>query len=278
MQRIITSFMLGCICFFSLSLASENEKLLITSQTSNKEDSNKERLLKKTEIHDLIFNMGNFEEAEEYLEKCAQLGPLPDIIVEDSSTQDLSGLLKQLDKLFKNGIKPENILVILDLHGTITIERSHLCNKKLRAKEGVIDQLKLIKEKYQIQPFLCSSWSSFPDILQDINNLGMNDLFNVKNKTGEFKDLEKYSIHGYQEGYVVSAKFRKTKNIYFKRKGLAPLFYSKDCYKKITHVLFADDSAHNLSYLTDDFLQYRPAPLLKEIYLLSTSVIEEDDE
>lgn len=279
MQKMFGYLMLSCISFVSFSFASEQKALTITHEPVNHSKLIKEQLLKKPEMNALVFNMGNFDGTEEYLEKCALKGPLPNIIIEKASTQDLSSLLKQLEKLSKNGIKSENILVILDLHGTISVEPSHLYNYKPTPKKNVINQIKIIKEEFKVQPFLCSAWEAFSEILQDVKNLGIGELFSVKNQDIKLQTLknENYSIVGYQNGYVVSAKFMSSKNIYFRRKGLAPLLHDKDGYQNITHVLLADDSAQNLSYLTDDLLQYRPAPYLQEIYLLDTEVDKEEE-
>ena len=203
------------------------------------------------------------------------------IVLFGSSTLSLKAAVLQFDKISKVGdyikttesnehIKPEQILLILDVDGTLTSEGTPEEGETAKPRGNAVSLMKAFKAE-GINLVASSAWDDFKSVLVRINDIGLSDTFGVDAKHGQIvnkkekfpsnEDKLSVDIHWFGIGNVVSVQDPKVDDEFFRQKALAPYLIPALAEKlkkqEIKHVVFVDDSEGNIEIFHQDVERFK---------------------
>lgn len=168
--------------------------------------------------------------------------------------------------LEKENLKPEQLLVIFDVDGTLT-SRGDPEEKETALPRG--DAISVVNglKKAGVNLVASSAWDDFHSVLVRINDLGLSGCFGYDLKSAvPVHKKERFAspvdgklsveIQWYGAGNAVSVQDPEVDPEFFRQKALAPYLVPAVAEKlnrhEIRHVVFIDDSEGNIGIFYDD--------------------------
>ena len=157
-------------------------------------------------------------------------------------------------------LQPSEILVIFDVHGTLTSKRVPDQNPVIARGKAV----PLVQRLHQqgVNLVASSAWNEFR-APHDLGQLGLDEPFGCGKEStsgaSTFKthDGKEVKVNGYSNGNAVSIQDPQVDPRYFRQKALAPYFVlGQEKMNRIKQVILVDDSAVNIDYFKIDVQRF----------------------
>ena len=170
----------------------------------------------------------------------------------------------RIRSLRAQGVKAEDIGVIVDFHGVVVNEEVH--QEILSLKGNSLKTLGYLKSQ-KIPFVIATAWDDFNAVIQGIESLGLSKLLSVNPQ--QINQLEDYAfgknksvpLKGYQNGRVIALKRatdfdisdNEKKDPYFRQKIFA--LETLDPLTIFRYLFVIEDSEGNLNLVKKDFLE-----------------------
>jgi hypothetical protein len=215
-------------------------------------------------------------------------------IIHLKNQQNIHGIVELVENLTNpsnaNRIAPHKIAVILDVDGTLTdhsIPTPGESPANTRARDNAPEDVKRLIN-LGVHLYISSAWNKFEETLGRLRQLGLAEELEIspepKNKRdksfflkGHYKCPTNKRPYIYRrKGKVISAQWTDGKDqIFFRQKALTPYIGLRATFGKevaiekanlIKTVIFADDSAGNITYFQQDIQENNLFPNADQIF------------
>ncbi|MEN8237232.1 MAG: hypothetical protein ABFQ95_06820 [Pseudomonadota bacterium] len=216
--------------------------------------------------------------------------PLPTTTTTTTAQDTLQSVEVYMQKLLANEeIEGKNILLVLDLDGTLT-NKSSPSDDEAQPRENAVEFVKNMIDR-GVKVVVSSAWHDFDATLKRIRDLGLEKKLNpdMKNKEcmhHEDKLLSNTKLYVCVAGLVSSvrdarkesleeeASFSKEAGLVYDKKIFSYQFVYQDLGSQgiIKHIVFADDSPQNVATFTNGFVQLQSSGLFENAQQQSFSL------
>ena len=207
------------------------------------------------------------------------LGLTPMIGANDFTDQTLKQVEEHVEKLLGNGFTAEQILLVLDVDGTLTNYSDpddHKNDKPFGARGNATNFVTGMVNS-GVQVVVSSAWDKFEDTLGRLEKIGLSEALNVnrndiKCNNDELELNNKiFKLNYCKVGFVASVMDVDFNSIFYRQKAFAFKYvYPEMDMTQIKHVVFADDSGGNIKIFKEDIERSQLFPMAHiDTFLLS---------
>lgn len=193
------------------------------------------------------------------------------------SAKKYESLVKVQEKLTRkwaknSHIKPDEILVIVDNDGTLTLPRQHESDK-YEARDGALSLLEWLKQQ-GVHIIIASANQEFTKTLSKLSTIGALKILGITNPVSEplleKSDLELQEYYGKGRQQVAIEKFqheqvvsigRALEDYDFDRKAYVPMTLSEATKHAIKQIYLVDDSITIIQKFIKDLMEFAPCHL-----------------
>ena len=162
--------------------------------------------------------------------------------------------------------RPEELLVIFDVDGTLTSEPTPNDDVSATPRRDAISLVQDLKAR-GVKLLAASAWKYFPGTIARINEIGLGEAFEVPLGEQNFNLLsapftspkgELLKLEYYRSGLAASARIKGKRDRNFRKKALAPLFvFTPQELQSFKKVILADDSQETIDIFAADAKEYQ---------------------
>ncbi|MBX9785986.1 MAG: hypothetical protein K2Y08_01490 [Alphaproteobacteria bacterium] len=185
------------------------------------------------------------------------LASLPSFVLANHETiESVRSIKHRVHHLRKQGVAPEDIVVVWDFHGVLTKQKKP--EAVMNLNPDVVHVLQYL-HKRKVPQLIATAWRDPSKVGQDLLLLKISKYFDIKNMENNNPSLTKVHLgkkppvvfEGYRNGRLVALRKRQDFGVYFPNKA----FGVEWCYpqKEFKHVFFIDDNINNLNIFKSDF-------------------------
>lgn len=182
---------------------------------------------------------------------------LPSFVLANHETiESVRSIKHRVHHLRKQGVAPEEMVVVWDFHGVLTKQSTP--GADINLNPDVIHVLQYLYER-RIPQLIATAWKAPSKVGQDLFHLKLNQYFDIKNIEDDGIHLKKIhlgknprvALEGYKNGRLIALRKRQDFGVYFPNKA----FGVEWCYpqNEFKHILFIDDSIDNLRLFKSNF-------------------------
>ena len=187
---------------------------------------------------------------------------LPSFVIANHETiESVRSIKHRVHHLRKQGVAPEDIVVVWDFHGVLTKQATPEADMNLNP--DVMHVLQYLHER-NISQIIATAWRDPAKVGQDLFLLKLDQYFDIKNMENDSIHLKKVhlgkkppvALEGYKNGKLIALRKRQDFGVYFPNKA----FGIEWCYpqKEFKHIFFIDDNIDNLNIFKSDFKETTP--------------------
>lgn len=169
----------------------------------------------------------------------------------DIQAPDIKSALSRVKELIGKGIKPQEILVVFDVDGTLTMDSTPDPSHTALPKNQAPQVIKVLSQM-GVRIVISSAWKDFNQTKKTINELGLGFLLQG---LSYMRLYERFNVA--KAGSVVSVQDTTQPTVYYRKKAHAPRFVYPDAVlESVKRVIFCDDSSGNIEEFKNDMAEY----------------------